>query len=323
VFSDYRSISQNQRMVWRCGIPGVLTMKLATTTGDYAAYTDSQAEALEHIHRAGFRYADYNFGVDYKRRSGVYVPDFEAYIHSICEAADRIGITLVQAHAPMGRPLLDDGSLLADTIRCIDACGIWGIRNLVVHSGYAPGLSKEETFEKNKLFFLPLLERAERYGVNILVENFNKMGVNGTYWIDNAPDLLHMINCVDHPLFHAVWDVGHANMQEMPQDEALRLLGDHVRALHIQDNMGDRDAHLAPFLGTLNLDAVINGLLDIGYNGYFTFEVGAFFAPAQNRRLYSRDSRLVNAPIELRDAFERYLYDLGKCVLEKYDCYQE
>ena len=223
----------------------------------------------------------------------------------------------------MGRPLEDGGRLLADTLRCVDACGAWGVPNLVVHSGYTPGLSPEQTFERNREFFMPLLQRAEIYGLNILVENFNRMCINGLYWIDNAPDLLRMIECVDHPLFHAVWDVGHANMQEMPQDEALRLLGSHVRALHIQDNMGDDDTHLAPFLGTLNLDAVMCGLLDIGYNGYFTFEVGGFFVPAEKRRPYAGSTLLAKAPIELRDAFEHYLYELGKCVLEKYGCFEE
>ena len=142
------------------------------------------------------------------------------------------------------------------------------------------------------------------------------------YWIDNAPDLLAMIEYVNHPLFHAVWDTGHANMQEMPQDEALRMLGSHVRALHIQDNMGDRDTHLTPFFGTMNMDAVMNGLLDIGYDGYFTFEVGGIFQPPHIRRPYERDTRLAKAPLELRCAFERYLYELGKGVLEAYNCYE-
>ena len=297
-------------------------MKLATTTGDFLQYTDSQAVALEHIRRAGFRYADYNFGGDYNMRNGVYSGDFDRYTDEIARAADGLGIKLVQAHAPMGKPLEDDGSFLSDTLRCVDACGAWKIKNLVVHSGYRRGLSPEETFEENKAFFLPLLDRAEKYGVNILVENFNKMNIDGLYWIDNAPDLLRMIECVDHPLFHAVWDVGHANMQEMPQDEALGLLGKHVKALHIQDNMGDKDSHLTPFLGSLSLDAVMNGLMDIGYDGYFTFEVSAF-APAAKRRRSSCDDRLLQAPIEIRDAFERYLYELGKCILEKYNCFEE
>jgi sugar phosphate isomerase/epimerase len=87
--------------------------------------------------------------------------------------------------------------------------------------------------------------------------------------------------------------------------------------------MGDRDSHLTPFLGTLSLDAVMNGLLDIGYNGYFTFEVGGIYLPAAKRRPFERDTRLASAPVSLRLAMERYLYDLGKCVLEAYDCFEE
>ena len=298
-------------------------MKLATTTGDFSAYTDSQAISLEHIRKAGFHYADYNFGCDYSRKNGVYGENFEKYFDEINQVSEKLGIKLIQSHAPMGKPLADGGKLLADTIRCVEACGAWNIPNLVVHSGYIKGLSPEETFERNKEFFMPLLERAEKYNVNILVENFNKMCIDGLYWIDNATDLLRMIECVNHPLFHAVWDTGHANMQEMPQDEELRLLGKHVRAVHIQDNHGNEDNHLVPFSGTMNLDAIMTGLSDIGYDGYFTFEVSGFFNPASKRRQYARDTRLASAPIELRDAFERYLYDLGKCVLEKYNCFEE
>ena len=299
-------------------------MKLATQTGDFTAYTRSQTECLRYIREAGFRYADYSFGHDYSTRTGVYVQDHESYFDEIKRAADEIGITLVQAHAPRGTPLKDpDGRFLADTIRCVDACGAWGIPNLVVHSGYTSGLSKEETFEANKHFFLPILEHAEKYGTNILVENFDRMCIDGMYWIDNATDLLALIELVDHPLFHAVWDAGHANMQEMSQDAELRLLGGHVRALHIQDNCGDRDAHLLPFLGTMNLDAVMHGLLDIGYNGYFTFEVGGIFRAPAERRPYPADERLTKAPLSLKRAAERYLYELGRCVLEAYGCFEE
>ncbi len=298
-------------------------MKLATTTGDFNGYTGSQTESLRCIREAGFRYADYSFGFDHATRTGVYAEGYEAYFHHVNRVTTDMGITLVQAHSPMGTPLIDpDGQFLADTIRCVDACGAWGIPNLVVHSGYTHGLTKEETFEANKRFFLPILERAERYGVNILAENFNKMCIEGLYWIDNATDLLGLIEYVDHPLFHAVWDAGHANMQEMPQDVELRLLGSHVRALHIQDNCGDSDTHLLPFLGTMNLDAVMHGLADIGYNGYFTFEVGGIFRSHRERRPYPADERLLKAPLSLKCAAERYLYELGRCVLETYGCFE-
>lgn len=299
-------------------------MKLATTTGDFNSYTRDQAASLRLIREAGFSYADYSFGLDYDTRSGVYDEDYEAYFAKIRRVCAELGIRLVQAHSPMGTPLIDpDGTFLADTLRCVDACGYWGIPNLVVHSGYVKGLSREETLEANAKFFAPLLERAEQYGVNILVENFNIMCVEGLYWIDNATDLRALIDLVDHPLFHAVWDAGHANLQEMPQDEELAILGSHVRALHVQDNCGDTDSHLLPFLGTMSLDALMNGLKQIGYDGYFTFEVGGIFTPTSRRRPYPADTRLANAPLALKLAAEKYLYALGQCVLEAYECFEE
>ena len=301
-------------------------MKLATSTGDFAAYTSSQAEALRWIRQAGFTCADYNFGSDYRDHSGVYSADHKAYFEELRRAADAAGIRLVQAHSPMGAPIAPDNEqFIEDTLRCVDACGAWGIPNLVVHSGYRPGLSVEETFAENRRFFAPILARAEKYGVNILVENFNKRCVDGLYWIDNAADLLGLIECVDHPLFHAVWDAGHANMQDMPQDEELQLLGSHVRALHIQDNGGgkEEDTHLMPFFGTLNLDAVMHGLQKIGYSGYFTFEVGAVFTPAAKKRQYPADTRLLAAPLELKQAAERFLYEMGRCILSRYGCLEE
>ena len=69
-------------------------MKLATTTGDFDAYT-TQAEALRHIRNAGFRYADYNFGKDYRMKNGIYSENFGNYFDEILQTADSVGIKLV------------------------------------------------------------------------------------------------------------------------------------------------------------------------------------------------------------------------------------
>ena len=301
-------------------------MRLATTTGDFAAYTQDQKQSMACIRQAGFRFLDYSFGPDYARRDGAYSADWQGYIDAIADEARRLGARFVQAHAPMGSPIRRGEyhkAFVADTIRCIDACARLGVENLVVHSGYEMGITKEECFDRNRGFFMELLDRAEDAGVNILVENFNKMCVEGMYWIDNAPDLLALIEYVGQPMFHAVWDTGHANMQEMPQDEALRLLGGHVRALHVQDNMGDTDAHIAPFFGTLNLDSLIAGLQQIGYGGYFTFEADNIFLPGKKRRQYAPDERLLSAPLPLRIKAEALLYEIGKCALSAYGLYEE
>jgi len=298
-------------------------MYLATTTGDFGAYTHSQAESMAYIKQAGFRFLDYNFGSDYSRRDGVYSENWREYLAGIQEKADELGVKFIQSHSPMGAPIADgNDAFTEDTIRCVEACGILGVPTVVVHSGYIKGLSIKETFEKNKIFYEKLFPMAEKYGVNILVENFNKMCVPGLYWIDNAADQRALIDYVNHPLFHGCWDAGHGNMQEMPQDESLRILGEHVYALHIQDNMGNDDQHMAPFFGTLSLDSLMHGLSEIGYKGYFTFESGNILLPAGKRRPYEADKRLQRAPLGLRIEAEKFLYAIGKSVLEAYDCFE-
>ena len=300
-------------------------MKLATTTGDFGAYAKSQMQSMEYIHQAGFRFLDYNFGLDFARKDGIFSADPKGHLEEVKRRADKLGVKFVQSHAPMGSPLKEDekqDQFIEATKACIRACAQLDIPSVVVHSGYLPDITKEEAFERNKAFYDDLLQVAESCGVNVLVENFNRMSKENVYWIDNAKDLRELIDLVHHPLFHACWDAGHGNMQEMPQHESLRILGHHVLALHIQDNMGDRDSHLYPFCGSLNLDSLMQGLFDIDYQGYFTFESASMFKGADKRRPYEADTRLARVPLSLRLKEEALLYEIGKTVLSAYDCFE-
>lgn len=289
-------------------------MKLATTTGDFSRYTSDQTEILKYLKDSGFEFADYDFGNDYRNHTGIYSSDFDGYVNKLNECCKKLDIELVQAHSPMGAPIAENNDdFVAATNRCIEACGVWGIKNIVVHSGYAKSMSKKETFERNKVFYEKLLTTAEKYRVNVLVENFNIMCVEDMYWIDNATDLLYLIEYVDHPLFHAVWDTGHANMQKMPQDEEIALLGSHIKALHVQDNNGLDDQHICPFFGTTDMASVAKGLKKIGYDGYFTFEACNFFDAKT-----SYDSGF-DIPLEIKLDAERMLKKIGDRILEKYE----
>ena len=147
------------------------------------------------------------------------------------------------------------------------------------------------------------------------------MFMDGVYWIDNAGDLCEFVDYVNHPNLKAVWDTGHGNLQDMPQHEQLKILGDRVMALHVQDNRGDDDHHVAPFFGTLNLDSVMKGLTDIGYSGYFTFESDNFFS--RERRGFDGENRLSLPPVDLMIKAENLLYEIGKSILSAYNCYEE
>ena len=301
-------------------------MKLATTTGDFSMYLDSQEEAIKHIRTAGFKYIDYSFGMDFNKKIGIAGENPQEYLKRIKSLADEIGVKFVQSHAPMGKPLLKNenyDSFIEANKKSIEACAVLGIKNIVVHSGYRNGLTKEETYMENKEFYNKLLPTAEKYEVNILTENYDKMCSANTFWTDNATYVREMIDYVDHPLFHCCWDVGHANLQPMSQIDELKILGKDVYAVHIQDNYGNDDHHTAPFFGTMNLDEIMHGLNEIGFNGYFTFEADGMFCPLWRKKTFDQDKKLFVAPIEIKDKAERLLYDIGKHILTSYDCFEE
>lgn len=289
-------------------------MKLATSTGDFRDYTKSTIETLEHIHEAGFQYVDYNFGPDYGRKNDTYGENWQQYVAELKKKATSLGLEFVQAHSPMGRPLVDTEEMIRCTIRSIEVCGMLGIKNIVVHSGYVKDIDKYENFRRNKEFFLALMDTAEKWDVNILCENFDIMVFDDTYWIDNAPDLREFLDYVNHPRLHACWDIGHGNMQPLSQHEALMLLGKDVYALHVQDNLGAKDTHYIPYLGTVNFDSVMYGLKQINYQGYFTFETGVLGYWNQ-RREFDLDKRLVRPSLELKKKAERFLFELGEYMI--------
>ena len=54
----------------------------------------------------------------------------------------------------------------------------------------------------------------------------------------------------------------------------LKVLGDRVVALHVHDNDGLEDRHVAPYMGILDWERFIKGLKEIKYKGAMTLEIG-------------------------------------------------
>ena len=312
-------------------------MKLATTTSDFCGFGGHKyptIESMRYIHQSGFRYLDYGFS--YSNPEAVFTDEWKKHIENVKNTAKELSLEFVQAHAPMASspsmPIdADNDQFIADNIRCIECCAELGIKNIVVHSGYRLRITKEEFFEQNKKFYKKLLPAAEKFGVNILTENFTQMHHEAnTYWTDAAKDLKELVDYVDHPMLHVCWDIGHANSTDIPQDESLRILANHVKAIHVQDNLGithplygNTDPHMAPFFGSVNFDSVMHGLSEIGYEGAFTLETGIFYYPIRYKKPYDKDDRLQKPlPLDIKLDAEKLLYKLSKHILETYDCFE-
>lgn len=301
-------------------------MKIATTIGDMYAFAQSPAEAVKLFQESGFRYLDYSFSCSVSNPNDPLLSDnWKEEIYARKHAADELGFTFVQAHAPLNAAR-GEGSekVLLATIRSIEACGILGIKNMVIHSGSFPEckypddqLAYSKTIEP---FFRALIPAMERHNVHILFENTTiKHCADGMYFPILARDLNALVEYMAHPLFGAAWDVGHAHMDGIDHYTQIMELGQNLKAIHVHDNNGQLDQHTAPFCGTLDYDSLMKGLIDSGYQGYFTLESGGFF---RRRRGETLSGPLATTPLDVKKAALSMLYTISKSILTEYGVFE-
>jgi sugar phosphate isomerase/epimerase len=133
----------------------------------------------------------------------------------------------------------------------------------------APELG-EPVYKYGNMTELRNIVRAE--GLNIYeIMLANEMAMTGATRPQIIDGLNEILDRIDHPLFGVCWDTGHANCGGS-QYEDIMAIGEELYAIHYNDNHGEKDEHLAPFLGNMNHDEVIRALIDANFKGYFTLE---------------------------------------------------
>lgn len=305
-------------------------MRLATTTEDFLPYFEDNKDRIKHVVKAGFKYIDLSMYIPIKDDPLLIRDDWRKNAKELKAFTEDLGAKLIQAHSPGGLMFSEDGvrndELFKRAVRSIEVCGALGISNIVVHASLSHGITKEEYFERNLKFYNSLIPVMEDSNVNVLIENDSSDELRTGYAITSGKDMLEFISYVNHPLFHGCWDTGHANTLGT-QYEHLMALGKDLYALHVNDNCGSQDEHTMPYLGTLNLDDLINGLLDSGYNGYFTFESCRLLRPSRtwfgSRHTFSKDTRLLDPTLQMHTKMEELLYEIGVHALKSYNCFEE
>lgn len=189
-------------------------MKLATTTCDFGIYPTHE-ERIRHLYDAGFRYIDLSLYTEGDMRDFM-KHDWKETARNLKVYTESLGMKFVQAHSPGGNPLSRDAKwdwLLESTIRSIEVCGILGIPSTVVHAGWAADIGREEYYEKNLEFYRLLWPVMEQNNVNVLVENSTKANMGSNYYFLTGADMKEFLKYAGHPLLHACWDTGHANIE--------------------------------------------------------------------------------------------------------------
>ncbi|NBD22961.1 sugar phosphate isomerase/epimerase family protein [Paenibacillus glycinis] len=250
-------------------------------------------EAIRRCKAAGFEALDFNYTDYVSRLLGMSWAEEERWAQEIREAAETHGAAFTQTHGPIHGAAFDSmqlgldlDSYLAYSERALRTAAILGAPWVVLHPGnitLAGAESQAQQLAFNRNAYSRLLPVMEETGVGVALENMFDRPRGGGRPLRSycaAPEeLAELVGSLNHPLFGACWDTGHAHIQGLRQRDSIRVLGALLKTIHVQDNHGLTDAHLLPHQGTVQWDDVMAGLADAGYQGDFTYEIHGFFRP--------------------------------------------
>jgi sugar phosphate isomerase/epimerase len=196
------------------------------------------------------------------------------------------GLKLVNAHFPftmvdaLWKDNLDGEEMFKLHCSYINDCKTHEIPTAIMHTTHGdappPGKLGLDRFRK-------LIEKAEKNGVNIAIEN-----VFMFEYMD------YVFGNIESERLKFCYDSGHANYFT-PGIDVLAQYGDKLAALHLHDNDGSGDQHLLPFDGTIDWEHTMAQLKGLGYTGPLALEV---FAP-------NKDDNRLTAPLYLSEAMKR------------------
>lgn len=140
-------------------------------------------------------------------------------------------------------------------------------RRIVFHPGLDYGSSAAEQngwLESNLEFWPPYLERARDMDCLICIENI----------YESQPEIfLQLLQGLGSPQLGHVFDIGHWNIFGGISLEAwLSVMAPYLHHLHLHDNHGERDEHLAAGQGTVPFSALFEWLKTSTANPTFTIE---------------------------------------------------
>lgn len=259
-------------------------MRLSTSSNIYFNRADGTKGKLEdcvkYCGEAGYRRMDISF-LDYCNfRFPIVTDQYRRWIDEIMCIADSYGITFGQAHAPFYN--FCDGTVQdkdeKDMLirRSIECAGRMGIPWIAIHAGtdYSSGEMRKASKEKNRDYFLPLLEYAASWNVGIAFENLWDWNIAPRKrYTAMVEDLIDLVDSFDCEYAGICYDVEHAGISGLDPAKEILLIGDRLKSTHISDYFDIKADHLLPFTGVMEWRPFMKALASIRYEGDFAFEI--------------------------------------------------
>lgn len=203
--------------------------------------------------------------------------------------ADRIDITDLNGESR--------DAAVQELLVATEAAAAMGVENLVLHPGpEREGRPPEAEFIERMKHAAEALNlvagRCCQKGVHLVVENMLPHLLFG-----HINDMLYLLGSISTCDVTACLDTGHAHLaREM--ETVIHKLSGHLSMVHVNDNRGDRDEHLAPGEGDIDWPWVLRELRQHQFNGTLILE------------LSSREGESVQSMLERASRSRDYLLEL-------------
>lgn len=274
-----------------------ISVSVTTQTLEALGGIDAGFKALK---EAGFEAIEFAFDTtdvtweDMRKGVPSHLYDDEVFwpqAKAIKEAAEKYGISIDQCHAPMpsfisGCP---EGNVLLKKYveKSIEFCGYCGVKNVIVHPCFDgsyrfPKLTRADELALNIEFYSSLIPLLQKNNVVCCLENmFTQDWKSKKIFLACCSDMRDSVYYIDElnriageERFGFCLDIGHLLLLGLDSKNAMETLGSRLKALHIHDNDGVNDLHLASYIGYTNWDRFLGGLKMVGYEGNLNFETG-------------------------------------------------
>ncbi|MBU0478254.1 sugar phosphate isomerase/epimerase [bacterium] len=152
-------------------------------------------------------------------------------------------------------------------VQSIQFCSKMDIKNLVLHTGYSPVFHesiKDIWFETSLDLWKEIKTIAEEKEIKIAIENC----------LESSPEIVvRLLNEIGSENFGMCFDVAHFNVfGDKPVLDYFDICTDRIFEVHLSDNNGDKDSHLAFGKGNINFQQLFHRLKEKNLNPIITVE---------------------------------------------------
>lgn len=286
--------------------------KISINTGGFEKAFHDYRSYLPKLKEIGFDGVDVSLCVDWNKPDQRFTSnDYKFWAKNYKDFCDKIGLVVNQTHALFPLEKFEYKFIVKELEKEIEATSILGAKFIVIHPGIysIKAEDKQLNFDKNVEIFKAIEPALIKYNIVACIETLWEFDENHIIQKTNLsyPDeLKELIEVLGNEHFAICVDTGHIQLLNYPVEKAIGEFGDLIKVVHINDNYGFSDDHLAPMLGKMNWNNVMSALKDINYEGFFNLELAIYNTVATYNPQLAYD-------------YGKFIYKISKTLLEKED----